>query len=158
MTRHYGYGFLDDCLLRLRTGVAGQKGAEVADQSNVQLVRDAYEAFGTGDMEAVGKAFAEDIVWRIPGRYPLAGVYHSKAGFFDLAGRLYEQTSGTFRQEVRDVFGRDETVVALLTLQAERNGKTFSGDAVQVWRVENGKAVEVVALNYDPYALDEFWS
>jgi ketosteroid isomerase-like protein len=75
-----------------------------------------------------------------------------------LLAQLAEQTSGTLRVEVRDVFGRDENVVALVTYHAERNGKTISDDAVHVWRVENGKAVEDVILVYDPYAADEFWS
>jgi ketosteroid isomerase-like protein len=88
----------------------------------------------------------------------LAGDRHSKEEFFELLGEIAEQTSGTFRQEVRDVFGRDETVVGLIRFQAERNGKALSGDGVQVWRVEIGQAVEVVLLAYDPYALDEFWS
>jgi ketosteroid isomerase-like protein len=57
-----------------------------------------------------------------------------------------------------EVFGRDETVVVLLTLQAERNGKSLSGEAVHVWRVENGKVVEGTVLYYDPYAVDEFWA
>jgi ketosteroid isomerase-like protein len=130
----------------------------MADQSNVQLVRDAYHAFRKGDLEAVGNAFADDIVRRAPGRSPLAGDSHSRGEFFEVAGETFERTSGTYRQEVRDVFGRDETVAALLSFHAEQDGKTFSGEGVQVCRVESGEAVEVVALSYDPYASDEFWS
>jgi ketosteroid isomerase-like protein len=105
----------------------------VTDQSNVQIVRNVYEAFGKGDMEAVGDVLADDIVWRWPGRHPLAGDCHSKVELFKLLGQVAEETSGTERVEVRDIAG-------------------------QVWKVENGRAVEVVDLSYDPYALDEFFS
>jgi ketosteroid isomerase-like protein len=141
-----------------RRALEDKKGAEVTDQSNVQIIHDIYDAFVKGDMETLGQLFADDIVWRDPGRNPLAGVYHSKEEVFQFFGRVAELSSGTFRLEVRAVFGCDETVVGLATLQAERNGKTHSGDAVQVWKVKNGKAVEFVNLEYDPYAADEFWS
>jgi uncharacterized protein len=42
----------------------------MANQSNVQLIRDGYDAFGKGDMEAVGKVLADDVIVRVPGRYP----------------------------------------------------------------------------------------
>jgi ketosteroid isomerase-like protein len=135
-----------------------QRGHEVADQSNVQVVREAYDAFTKGEMETFGKLLADGITWRIPGRNPLAGVYHSKEDVFRFLRQVAESSSGTFRLEVRSVFGSDDTVVGLVTLQGERNGKTFVGDAAQVWRVEKGKAVEFVNLEYDPYATDEFWS
>jgi uncharacterized protein len=136
----------------------GRKGAEVADHSNVWLIRDAYEAFEKGDMEVVGKVLADDLVLRWPGRNPLAGVRHSKAEFFELLGVLAEQTSGTFGLEVEDIIGGGESVVAFVTYHAERNGKTLTYDALNVWRVENGMAVEMLFLASDPYAVDEFWS
>jgi ketosteroid isomerase-like protein len=128
------------------------------DQSNVQVVRGVFDAFGKGDMEAVGNALADDIVWRWPGRHPLAGDRHSKGELFKLLGQLAEETSGTERVEIRDIAGGDENVIVLVTVQAERHGKTLTTDGVQVWRVENGKAVEVVDLSYDPYAMDDFFS
>jgi uncharacterized protein len=129
----------------------------MADQSNVQLIRDMYDAFLKGDMEAVGNVLADDIVVHLPGRHPLAGDRRSKEEFFVLLGQMAELTS-RLSAEVRDVVGGDEHVLGLITEQLERNGKTLSVDVVEVWKVENGKAVEVVTLACDPYALDEFWS
>ena len=43
---------------------------------NETLVREAFAAFGRGDMDALrSQYFAEDIRWHIPGRNPLAGDY-----------------------------------------------------------------------------------
>ena len=131
---------------RLRSMLTGKclgtKGADVADQSNVQIVREVYDAFVKGDMETLGKLLADDIVWHVVGRNPVAGDRRSKEEVFQFFGQIAELSSGTFRLDVRAVFGGDETVVGLATFQAERDGKTLSGDAVQVWRVENGKVVD----------------
>jgi uncharacterized protein len=134
------------------------EGVRVADQSDAQLVRDAYAAFIKGDMETFGKTVADGIATHFPGRNPLAGDRHSKAEFFEMLGQIAEQTLGTFRLEVRDIAGGDEHVVALVEFGGERNGKTLSGEGVQVWRVESGKIVEGLFLSNDVYATDEFWS
>jgi hypothetical protein len=41
---------------------------------NVQVARDAYEAFRRGDLEGVGKYFADDVVWETPDTLPTGGV------------------------------------------------------------------------------------
>jgi hypothetical protein len=40
-----------------------------------------------------------------------------------------------------NIVSRDENVVVLFTAQGERNGITFAGDGIQIWGVENGKAI-----------------
>jgi uncharacterized protein len=117
-----------------------------------------YEAFAKGDMAGVSKVSADDIVWRWPGRHPLARDGHSREQLFETLGQIAQETSGTFRIELRDVVGFDGRVVALLTVQAERNGRRLSVDGVHVFRVENGKAVEALYIYDDPYAVDEFFS
>lgn len=51
----------------------GTKGTDTSDNSSVEVVRTAYEAFIKGDLETVGNALAEDIKWHLPGRNPLSG-------------------------------------------------------------------------------------
>ena len=40
---------------------------------NEDIVRKAYGAFTEGDTEVLRQVFAEDIVFRIPGKSPMAG-------------------------------------------------------------------------------------
>jgi ketosteroid isomerase-like protein len=72
----------------------------MAESTNVQLIRDANDAFGKGDMQMLEKAFADDVVVHFTGRNPLAGDRHSRGEFFELLGQVAEQTSGTYRQEI----------------------------------------------------------
>jgi uncharacterized protein len=126
--------------------------------SNVELIRDAYEAFIKGDLETVDRAFADNVVFRVLGRNPLAGVRHTKQEVFGFFGELSERTGGTFQLEVHNVLGGDDQVVVLVTERGERNGKRLESPSAHVWRVEDGRAVEFVALYEDPYAGDDFWS
>ena len=45
---------------------------------NVEVVRDAYEAFRRGDLEGVGKSFADDVEWESPDTLPTGGVFRGR--------------------------------------------------------------------------------
>ena len=45
---------------------------------NVEVVRAAYEAFRSGDLEGVGKYFADDVVWESPDTLPIGGVFRGR--------------------------------------------------------------------------------
>jgi ketosteroid isomerase-like protein len=136
----------------------GTKGTDVTDNSNTELVRDAYNAFAKGDMETIDRLFDENIVFVIPGRSPIAGEYRSKKSVLELFGQLGERSGGTFTVEVRSVLGDGELVLALIPERGERNGKKLNQDSVDVIRVVDGKLVELRHMTSDQHAEDEFWS
>jgi len=45
---------------------------------NVEVVRAAYEAFRSGDLQGVGGYFAEDVVWEAPDSLPTGGVFRGR--------------------------------------------------------------------------------
>lgn len=45
---------------------------------NVEVARAAYEAFRSGDLEGVGKYFADDVVWESPDTLPTGGVFRGR--------------------------------------------------------------------------------
>jgi ketosteroid isomerase-like protein len=128
-------------------------------QSNAEIIRSGYEAFATGDIPAVLAVFAEDIVWTIPGRSPLAGTYtgHDEVlGFFQNLG---ERSGGTFHLDVHDVLDNGEDkVVLLLTETAQREDKSLSHTALHVWGLRDGKATSFQGFSEDDYENDEFWA
>jgi ketosteroid isomerase-like protein len=130
----------------------------MAEDSDVRLARDAYDAFTKGDLAALNDVYADDIVFHFPGRNPLAGDKRSKKKVFEFFGQIAERSGGTFRLDVREVGGGNGYVTALVGFEAEREGKTFTGDGVQVSRIEAGKIVEFWGFSNDTYAMDEFWS
>jgi len=125
---------------------------------NEELLRRGYEAFGAGDMDTLNELFADDIVWHVGGRSPLAGDYEGKDAVFAFFAKTMEMTGGTFRIEVHDILANDDHGVAMVVARGEREGKTLEDRGVQVLHVRDGMATESWFHPGDTYAVDEFWS
>jgi ketosteroid isomerase-like protein len=60
--------------------------------SNKQLIRDYFDAVGSGATDKVVAAFADDVVWWVPPSSPMAGTYKGKEavlGMFAKGVSLY---------------------------------------------------------------------
>ncbi len=126
---------------------------------NEDLARQANAAFGRRDLDTLqNQFFAEDIRWHAPGRGPLAGDYEGVAQVIGLLSKIFELSGGTARLELHDVLANDNHTVTLATISAQRAGKQYQDNLVQVIHVQNGKATEIWTHPADPYAAEEFWS
>lgn len=126
---------------------------------NEDLVRDAFAAFGRGDIDALrDQYFADGIRWHLPGRSPLAGDYDGVAQVMEFFGRIFELSGGTFRTELHDVVANDELAVALYATVAEREGRRLDDNNASTFHIRDGKVTEVWTQPTDMYAVDEFWS
>jgi uncharacterized protein len=67
----------------------------MAEHPNAEPIRRSFEAFAAGDMEGMRSLVAEDTVWHIPGRGPLAGDHHGREAVFEMFGRLVQVSEGT---------------------------------------------------------------
>ncbi|HEY1926160.1 MAG TPA: nuclear transport factor 2 family protein [Caulobacteraceae bacterium] len=126
--------------------------------ANTTLIKNAYDAFGRGDVPGVLALFADDILWHVPGRGPLSGDYRGHAevvGFFE---RFMALSGGTFRIQVDDVLAKDDKVVVLCTESAQRAGRSWSSPQVHVWTVKNGRLIQFWQYQGDQQTEDEFWS
>jgi ketosteroid isomerase-like protein len=125
----------------------------MAEHPNVELLRKGYAAFSQGDMQTVGELLSDDVVWHSPGNNPLAGDYKGKDQVFGLFAKLLEITEGTFHQEIHDLLGSDQHVVALMD-EGWRKPKPFTGRSIHTWHVKGGKAAEFWLFNEDQAAAD----
>jgi len=129
------------------------------EHPNATVVRRLYAAFAQGDMETVRGCFAEDAVWHMPGRSPLAGdhVGWDEIGH-DFFAKLRKLSGGTFKSDLTDVVVNDQHAVALQHATATRGTKSLDITACQLMRIRDGRILEVQGYYSDQYALDEFWS
>ena len=97
----------------------------MAEHPNLEVMRRALKAFQTGDLPTLTQVFAQDVVWRVPGRNPVARDYRGQAEVFGFFGRLMELTAGTFKIQSIEVFANDRGGVFVDQVTAERNGKTL---------------------------------
>ena len=124
---------------------------------NVELMRKAYAAFGSGDMETVATAFSPAIRWHEAGRSQVSGTYEGRDAVFGFFGRLMELTDGTFKLEVHDVLASEEHVVGLARLSGTRGGREFSWDEAHIWHIKDGVATEFWNAPVDSAGVDDFW-
>lgn len=69
--------------------------------ANEDLVREAFAAFGRGDIDALqDEYFSPDIRWHFPGRSQLAGDHEGAALVAEMLGRPSELSGGTHRIEL----------------------------------------------------------
>ncbi|SRR5579863_2525376 len=129
------------------------------EHPNAMLVRRFYEAFAREDMDTARNCFAEDAVWHLPGRSPLAGDHIGWDGIVrDFFGKLRELSGGTFRAELTDVLANNEYAVALQHATATRETKHLDVTACQLMHIRGGRIHEVRGYYSDQYSLDDFWS
>ncbi len=62
----------------------------MAEHPNAEPIRRSFEAFAKGDMAGMKAMVAEDTVWHIPGRGPLAGDHQGRDAVFEMFGRLVQ--------------------------------------------------------------------
>jgi len=130
----------------------------MAEHPNVDLLRKGYAAYSSGDMETITALFADDILWHVAGRSPLAGDYKGRDQVFGFFGKLMELSGGTSKVEVHDILANDEHGVAIVTGSGSRNGKSLNSPDVHVFHMRGGQVVEFWDSPLDQYEADEFWS
>jgi uncharacterized protein len=118
-------------------------------RTNVDVVRETYEAVGRGDIPALLDLLTDDVEWTLqgPSVIPFAGTRRGREGvieFFSLLGETVE-----FQEfEPREFVAQDDTVVVL---GFERNlikptGRTFEQEWAHVYSLRDGKIAKHRAL------------
>src|SRR6184192_4260716 len=91
---------------------------------NVAIMRRAYEAFNTGDIDTLTELFDESTVWHLQGRSSMANDYQGREATLAYFGQLAQETGGTFRAELERLLADDDDrVVGIQRSTAERDGK-----------------------------------
>jgi ketosteroid isomerase-like protein len=124
---------------------------------NETLVRRAFDAFASGDVETLRGLMDPDSVWHAPGRNPLAGDHRGVEAILGYFAKTMELTGGSFRTELHDVVANDEHAVSLFAAKGQREGKTLEARNVLVTHVGNGRLGETWLFPGDQYASDEFF-
>ena len=118
----------------------------MGEQQNTEIVRQAYAAFGSGNIPALLELVDDDIEWHAvigaAPHVPTAGKRHGKqavAEFF----RVLSQTVEFSRFEPREFIAQGDQVVVLGSYEgrAKATGRTFAEEWAMVDTIRNGKIV-----------------
>jgi ketosteroid isomerase-like protein len=127
-------------------------------KENAEVVRSGYDAFAKGDLDTLRALTTADVVWKVPGKSPIAGDKKGIDATLAYFGQLFELTDGTIKAEPLDVAVGDDHVIVTQLNTAERNGKSLEVQAVLVFSFRDGKISECSEFENEQHKLDEFFS
>ncbi len=136
-----------------RTEAAGT----VKESPNATLVRGLLDAFIRGDLDYIVSKMDDQVVWRFPGKHPLAEDYQGKEGVRRFLTRVNEESQGTIKPTMIAAFGDADYGVMFIHTTGDRKGKHLDIKEVLVFTIRNGLATEVIHRP-DPLAVDDFFA
>ncbi len=117
----------------------------MSEQASVELVQQAYAAYGRGHIQGVLNTLADDVEWVVPGpkEIPYAGERHGKdqiAQFF----KLVDETTELDPFEPREFIAQGDRVVVLgyYAGHAKATGRGLESHWAMAFTVRNGKITE----------------
>jgi ketosteroid isomerase-like protein len=130
----------------------------ITEHPNAALVRSGYEAFNTGDIEALTALFSPDVTLLQPGESRLSRLYVGRDDVFGFFGAMAAETGGTFRANLRELYANDTQVVAVHTATGTRGDDTLSADAALVFELSDGIVTAITIHQRRQEEWDEFFS
>ncbi len=128
------------------------------EHPNAALIRRLYEARDRNDEDAIRSMLSGDVVWHEPdvgGEH--TGDLHGSDAVIAMIRDARGRTGGTFSLRPSQIVANGEHAVALVDWSAEREGEVLDGKEVAVYRVRDGRIVEV-HFHQDDQDLDRrFW-
>jgi ketosteroid isomerase-like protein len=125
--------------------------------SQEDIIRRGYQAFGEGDMEHFRSIYTPDVVQHQAGNNQTSGDHKGLDNVLALYGQLFELSGGTFVAELKSVKAEGDKVVSVHHATAEREGKTLDTDE-SIEFTFSGDKISRLDLTYaDQAAEDAFW-
>src|SRR6478609_11122990 len=113
-------------------------------------------ALSTGDLEALGAVFADDVVWHQPGEHRLSGTRRGKAEVFDLLAAMAQHSDGSLRVEAESAMENGDLIAATVHFSASRGDARVEMTGVDLFRIEHDRIAEVWLFSSDQAAEDAF--
>ncbi|MEU6080036.1 nuclear transport factor 2 family protein [Streptomyces sp. NPDC047108] len=130
----------------------------MAEHPDCTVVRQGYEAYTKGDMETLAGLMTSDATHHIPGQHRLSGHHKGREACLQLYARMQEETNGTFRVELQDLFadGRGH-VISVHKTYADRGDRGVEMPGGIFFTIVGGKVSDLDECVEDIDVADEFW-
>jgi ketosteroid isomerase-like protein len=127
---------------------------------NLSAAKLAIELFHSGKLSLMRQMLADDVVWKVPNKNPLAADIVGAENVLEFFRRVQAETADTFSAEVLEIAANERADFCLMHVRAKRHGKTLDQKVINVWKLrsEDGKVVERELFMDDQPASDEFWA
>src|SRR5215467_12577667 len=122
-----------------------------------QIIREAYAAFGRGDVDGYLRPCTSDFTFSVPGRGGISGIWAGRQGLYDLAGKAMAISGGTFQEEVEDVLANDRHAIVLARHRFTRDGSSKEYRTAHIYEVRDGQLVRCFEQPRDSAAFHDAW-
>lgn len=114
--------------------------------SNVDIVKGAYEAFGRGDVPAVLEALDKDVIWTDMEGFPTGGTYVGAGAILNGVFLPLGTEWNSFQANPDEFLESGDRVVALGHYEGtyKATGKGMRVPFAHVWTLRDGKVVKFV--------------
>jgi len=130
----------------------------MSEHPHIARMRDAYLAFGKGDLAALQEIWSPELLWHAPGKSPIAGTYEGVPAVLGFLREVLELTQGTFRAKPQTFCAGDDRGVAVVRLTGQREGRSLDVINAQISRFDGDRIVEFRDTSSDLDALDRFFA
>jgi ketosteroid isomerase-like protein len=123
---------------------------------NTDVLQGGYDAFNSGDQQALTDVFAEDVRWEGPNdkRIPGAGTFDGRDAALTALGEAVEPFE-SFSSQPDEFVEEGDTVVVLGHTEARtKTGNDLKVPFVHVWRLDGGKVKRGQILTDTAAVLD----
>jgi hypothetical protein len=114
----------------------------MSEQENIGLVRQAYQNFTTGNIQALINLMSEDVTWQLPEieNVPFSGRREGQAQVAEFFS-LLSGDQDVVQFEPREFVAQNDKVVALGTYnwRVKATGREYGGEWAHVFTVQDGK-------------------
>ena len=128
----------------------------MAQHPNSRLAEASWVAVANSDVDALGKLWADDIVWHATTRNPWAGVYVGRDAVLDYLARVGE-AGEVFDARLDDVLVSDDHMMLLCHMQLRHGSQEVEVDQAILARIEKTRVAEVWVTALDPQAIETYW-
>ena len=121
------------------------------------VIREAYAAFGRGDVDGYLSPCATGFVFHVPGNGAISGDFVGRDGLYELARRAMTLTGGSFEEEVEAVFADNTHGVVLALHRFTREGRPREYRTAHVYEIRDHQLVQCWEQPRDLRAFDDAW-
>jgi ketosteroid isomerase-like protein len=132
--------------------------ASSEEKSNLDVLRRGFEAFQTGDGEALMKTIAPDAHYHLSPTGKLTGDYQGVQAIMEFFAQLARESDGTYRVAPMEMAAAGNRVFVLFGESGKRGGKTLDSRQVGVFTLADGVVSDAMFCPSDYPAEAAFWS
>ena len=123
----------------------------------VTRLRAAYEAFAGGDARALITLLAADAVYHLPGRHLGGGRLDGRDEILRCLAAAVESCDARPTIRLHAFVAAGDHALSIERFHASRRGQILDQDVTVVWRMANGRCVEMWSRFPDQASCDRFW-